>query len=301
MFRKIVVGYDGQDPARDALALGRVLAGPSQADLTAVAVIPAPVPLSTTGHFAKWQRLKRDQALAMLAEGEASDVGHRVVEGGSPAHGLMLAAEDEDADLIVVGSSHRGPAGAVLAGSTGRALLHGTPCPVAVAPNGFRPLEEPGLRVVGVGFDGSPESQLALRAAVELAEAAEATMRVVAVAEPSSGGPSMGFGDAELHEFEKESKRHALDRALDSIPDERRAAGELMTGTAALALREAADRGMDVLVIGSRGYGPLRSVLLGSLSAEFVRSAPCPVIAFPRGAGQPAHDGVEPATARALS
>jgi len=34
--------------------------------------------------------------------------------------------------------------------------------------------------------------------------------------------------------------------------------------------------------VGSRGYGPLRRVLLGSVSTELIRTAPCPVIVHPR-------------------
>ena len=39
---------------------------------------------------------------------------------------------------------------------------------------------------------------------------------------------------------------------------------------------------MDLLVVGSRGYGPLRRVLLGSVSSELMHSAPCPVMVVPR-------------------
>jgi len=39
---------------------------------------------------------------------------------------------------------------------------------------------------------------------------------------------------------------------------------------------------LDLLVIGSRGHGPLRRTLLGGVSAEVMRAAPCPVLAVPR-------------------
>jgi hypothetical protein len=41
---------------------------------------------------------------------------------------------------------------------------------------------------------------------------------------------------------------------------------------------------LDVMVVGSRGYGPLKAVLLGGVSGQVIRSAACPVIVVPRGA-----------------
>ena len=43
----------------------------------------------------------------------------------------------------------------------------------------------------------------------------------------------------------------------------------------------------DLMVVGSRGYGPLRAVLLGSVSGRLVREAACPVIVVPRGVEEP--------------
>jgi nucleotide-binding universal stress UspA family protein len=45
------------------------------------------------------------------------------------------------------------------------------------------------------------------------------------------------------------------------------------------------ERGVDLLVCGSRGYGPVRRVLLGTVSAALVRQASLPVLVVPRGGG----------------
>ncbi|MGZ5314181.1 MAG: universal stress protein, partial [Solirubrobacterales bacterium] len=42
---------------------------------------------------------------------------------------------------------------------------------------------------------------------------------------------------------------------------------------------------LDLIVIGSRGYGPVRAALLGAVSAQLVRTAPCPVLVTPRASG----------------
>jgi nucleotide-binding universal stress UspA family protein len=47
-----------------------------------------------------------------------------------------------------------------------------------------------------------------------------------------------------------------------------------------------ASSGLDVLVVGSRGYGAVRTVLLGSVARELVRTSACPVVVVPRGGTQ---------------
>lgn len=56
----------------------------------------------------------------------------------------------------------------------------------------------------------------------------------------------------------------------------------MAVGDPARVLEAAAREGLDLLVLGSRGFGPLRRVLLGSVSSELVREAPWPVMVVPR-------------------
>ena len=76
--------------------------------------------------------------------------------------------------------------------------------------------------------------------------------------------------------------------ALASLDDDRDVGGRVLEGDAAAELA-AASAEVDLLVVGSRGYGPVRRVLLGSVSRELVRSAACPVVVLPRdvAAGSP--------------
>ena len=154
MYRRILVGYTDTDQGRDALALGGVL---SQANAAEMMVATAP-------------------------DEEGSD--------------LAQIARDKDVDLIVLGSSHHGPIGRVVPGATVERLLGHPPCAVAVAPPGFgqaddgdsgwRPLsgnaEDAGMRVIGVGYNGSRASEEALKTAVDLALSNGSALRVFAVA-----------------------------------------------------------------------------------------------------------------------
>ena len=108
----------------------------------------------------------------------------KAIANPSPSHGLHALAEQEDADLIVVGSTHTGRAGRVLPGSTAERLLHGAPCPVAVAPNGYAQRSDQQPAVIGCGYDGSSSSRRALEEAGRLAAATGAKLQAIRVFEP---------------------------------------------------------------------------------------------------------------------
>ena len=136
------------------------------------------------------QRLQATAATLREAGYDADCVTRGFVSAG---HLLQTVAEDEAVDLIVVGSTRTGRMGRVLPGSTAERLLHGAPCPVAVAPVGYRDAVDHPLRRIGVAFDGSDEARAALRAGVVLAASSGAQLDVVTVLDV------MGFGLAGAH------------------------------------------------------------------------------------------------------
>jgi nucleotide-binding universal stress UspA family protein len=283
MYRKILVGYDDSDQSKDALALGKQLADASRAELVVAGVFQFdPIWREYDPHFheeeAEYARKIEAAAKSVGAEPEA-------FPSSSPARGLHQLAEEIDADLILVGSAHHGRVGQALAGSVGVALLNGSPCAVGIAPLGYRDRAREGIAAVVVGVDGSPESRLAFEAASELASATGAKLRLVAVAETPLMGTGKGGGEGwhELKEAIEQSTRERLAEARDSVPEGIEVEATLVSGEPAEALVNAARAPGTLLVVGSRGYGPLRRVLLGSVSARLVRSAACPLIVTPRG------------------
>lgn len=142
------------------------------------------------------------------------------------------------------------------------------------------------LRRLGVAFDGSREAEQALKAAIDLANGAGATLRVLTVvglpyyAAEKLAWPFGARARRALHEH----FRAQLDLAMSAIPGSVHAEAVLLSGEPAAALAEAAT-GLDLLILGSRGYGPLRRLLLGSTSAKLAESSPCPVLIVPPGGG----------------
>jgi nucleotide-binding universal stress UspA family protein len=277
---RIIVGYDGGGQAADAFALGRLLAGPLEAELTAACVYP-----SGPGG-AEWGEEVRGGAERQLAAiANDGEVRRVAVSSSSAARGLMELAESEHADLLVVGSPDHGKVGDALLGSVARSLLHGAPCAVAVAPKGYDERAVGPPRTIGVGYNASPEAQLALDGAVRLAEACKARLRLIAVIHQRDLFPDAAWL-AGLRDYPNAYRRELqlrLEHAVAEAPAKLDARGRVVVGSTSGSLRRAGRR-LDLLVLGSRGYGPVKRVLLGSVAGALLRAAPCPVVVWPRGA-----------------
>lgn len=276
----IVVGYDEREVSRDAVALARLLAETAGARLLVATVFPYDA--RTMGLDAYGHALDEDgrRVLVPVLEelrGSVEADGEALGDHSAPRalHGLI---EGSGADAVVLGSSQHAEIGRILAGTTAERLLHGSPCPVAVAPRGYRD-SEPGLRVIAVAFDGSPESRAALRLAGDLATRAGATVRVIGVLPGvAAAGPKAMQARTEW----RAQLRDEVHDAASALPSELRALPIVAEGDPASVLLEHAEQGVDLLVTGSRAYGPVRRVLLGSVSSALMRAAPCPVLVVPR-------------------
>jgi nucleotide-binding universal stress UspA family protein len=198
----------------------------------------------------------------------------------SPARALHGLAAAENADLIVLGSTHRGPMGRIAPGSVGQRLLNGAPCAVSVAPRGFASSRHRHVLRVGVAYDASEEAKNAQRAARRLAAEVGASVRLISVISdtmPAAWG-GYGYGFAEYLSALRDAAREELDAAAEGGGEET----VMYEGSPAAKLADATEH-LDLLFLGSRGYGPVRGALLGSVSGELLRKSACPVIVLARG------------------
>lgn len=279
---RLLVAHDGRDGGRDALALARVLTAsdPNARALVVTVLYAGPMPME----YALLPEEEAAEAEPILAEARDVladlDVEARVYGGGSPAGILTTIAEREEFDAIVVGSPHRGAIGRVVLGSVARSLLNGAPVDVAVAPAGYAQAARDQLRDIVVGYDGSPESKLALRRAEDLAKRSNAKIELITVVTPPVVTPVMVPG-VSVPETPTQPEKvinegiHSIDSSLAAEPIRR-------DGDPAAQLLLACEEGVDLLVVGSRGYGPVSRVLVGSVSREVIRKAPCPVLSVRR-------------------
>ena len=132
------------------------------------------------------------------------------------------------------------------------------------------------------GIDGSPDSQAALAYATELADQLDARLVLAHVVEPAPSpyttiGPVAGAAPPYSSTM--------LEREVEGG----RLLGELAETTGIYRAEQrladlADDEEAQLIVVGSRGRGPLRSALLGSVSMSLIGLARCPVLVVPPGA-----------------
>lgn len=280
---RLLVGYDGRPASRDALSFAKALGKANEVELTVASV---------RGY---WPDLLGESYELVVKEDErwisrgATEVlgdtpfSVRVLAGGHETAGLRELAEAEESDMIVVGSTHRGRVGRVCPGSVGERVLSEAPCAVAVAPRG---LADRGFHFgnrslhfgkIAVGFDGSKQAEVALRTAIDLAERTGASLRILSVVDTDLVFGTEGLpGKDEQARIERRLE-HAVERARGSVVAE----GQILYGMPSHAIPDAAEDA-DLLVIGSRGhYGVARRLLLGSVAARVMRTAPCPTLIAP--------------------
>ena len=128
---------------------------------------------------------------------------------------------------------------------------------------------------------------MALAWAADLARRRRAHLLTLAVHAPVAfGGVSTGgaFGHRSANDALCAALVEQLSEAVAALGDGSKVSGRVLEGDAVSELAKAS-AALDLLVLGSRGYGPIRTVLLGSVSRALVRTAACPVVVLPRGAG----------------
>jgi nucleotide-binding universal stress UspA family protein len=282
MPKPVVVGLDFEREDRAPLVVAAQLARITAAPLVAVAAVLHD-PISNAASSGTLDDDLRVQALRGL-ESLVGDVdADLLVRGGtSPARVLHDVAADLGAAFLVVGSTKRGPVGRVAPGSTAERLLHGAPCPVVLAPAGTPSDWE--LRTVGAGFIDLDEGHAALAVAAGLAHAARAALVARTAVEPlvwSEVAVIAPYRDAGSADEPADNARRSLDEALTTVRPGVEATSDVVVAKASDALIDLSRR-VDMLVCGSRGYGPLRSVLLGGVTHRLLRKAHCPVLIAPR-------------------
>jgi nucleotide-binding universal stress UspA family protein len=287
--RELLIAVDVDDRTTDAIALGTTLADALDAHPVLVHVFTYdPWAQDPYGPAETQTQQALSELLVDLAReaGAPQDTEARVVPGTSVPRALQRLSEQESTLALVVGSTHRGRLGRVLPGSVGERLLAGSASPVAIAPRGYSNRAARALTRIGVGFDGSPEAARALDGAVRLARGSGAALEVIAVHTPVAFGALAASGGApvdivSINTAAKAELSKELDEAVAHLPDGITAVRRLDTGDAAQVLADASIR-LDLLVTGSRGYGPLSAVLAGSTTHALLRDAQCPLLITPR-------------------
>jgi nucleotide-binding universal stress UspA family protein len=137
-----------------------------------------------------------------------------------------------------------------------------------------------------VGIDGSGHSRRALDWAIREAAVRHAPLTVLTVQQAVTSfwaGPAAGPGDREAAGQARKTAREETDDALGALAGDARPPQVTVLAVPGIPAEEilAAGTGADIIVLGSRGAGGFRKLLMGSVASQVTRHARCPVVIIP--------------------
>lgn len=282
----VVVGFDGSEHASRALVWAATEAIRYGGRLAVVGVVDyAGIGLRGPASMAHlWRHGARDRAAALSCEGAqlaravSPDLDVEVVARiGAPARVLVEVAGE--AELLVLGTRGRSLLADAALGSVVETVTAHAHCPVVVVGRTVKGHPAPRNPVI-VGVDGSEGASRAVDVAGLIARRAGAALKVLSAWTPGTAWPYEPFSAATGFQLQSwgraaagEAVASAVTRASSAFPDVDVHACVARGLPADVLLERAARAGL--LVVGSRGRGPLTTLALGSVSHAIVRSAPC--------------------------
>jgi nucleotide-binding universal stress UspA family protein len=284
----ILLATDGSREAELAATTASDLAKSTGSELHVIHVGPfMPMLFSTMedepARMAREARKTLDDAVGRL-EAAGGEVAQAHLKVGGPSEEIVALAEELGAGLIVMGNRGRGGVRRALMGSVSDSVVRHAHCPVLVVR--ADPIVFP--TQILVATDGSEEAQLASSSATVLAERTGSELHVVYVGHMPPvfyESPGAWALDPDLQrKMEERAEQEARARVDEQVQRVREAGGEVAGVHARVGrpdaeivrLAEELDAGL--IVLGSRGLGPLRSALMGSVSHSVVHHARCPVV-----------------------
>jgi nucleotide-binding universal stress UspA family protein len=283
----VLVGIDGSEDSRAALRWAAAVAAALQLPLRAMWAWYYPTDaILTVGRIQlpephRADELVEGQLRHLLTEvlgPDADEVSVEVARG--PGAAALLRAAEDGPSMLVVGSRGLGGFKGLLLGSVSRQLCEHAQGPVTVV-RGTSPVSPVRLETIVVGIDGSPESDHALTFAADLATQVDAELVVANAAGP---GSVVHPRTVEPH-VDLDARRQLVEQWCAQLESRDLTFHiEVVAGDARSALLDlATERSADLLVVGSRGLGPLANLLLGSVATSLAQHSELPVTIVPPG------------------
>lgn len=277
---RYVVGYTPNARGADAVALGSAMARAQGARLDLVYVVDRSTPHAA--HTDDGRASTEEQAvLTAQREGlqlvpEDVSVEFHVRDADSFAAGLIDAAVECNADLIVVGAASNGLFKRHTAGSVANSLLHASPVPVALAPCGYRNTEAIERLTLAVGQRTGANA--AIDTAIDWTKRRGVPLRLVSLVELDAEGDSgEAVNAAHIH------ANTVLTEAAHRLPDGHRVSVEVAHGR---TIEEAIDDlewyDGEILLVGSSRLAERNKLFIGSTANKVLRALPVPMVVIPR-------------------
>jgi len=237
----------------------------------------------------KYEENVENQLAAMTQEVDPADrVDTVVVRNLSAASGILEFLEDNESDIVVMGTHGRSGLSRFFLGSVAEKVVRHAGCPVITvgrARTGYR--NQPVYQKVLAAFDFSEISREAVCRGREFSKAYQAEMVVLYVVEQVIPAPLNEIWQAsvrsevpEVISAARQSLKEQLgEETLDDVGLEVRV-GDADGKAEAEIVKYAEDLQCDLIIMGTHGLSGIDHALLGSTTERVVRTAPCPVLTF---------------------
>ena len=276
----MIVCLDGRERDGDALALGVSLARALGTTVSLAHVVPSGPPGRGMNEYEAIKHNDGQRLLAQIAKKVGPEIETQLIGPGSAPRGLAKLGRQHANGILVLGSSHRGAVGRIVPGGVASQLLTCAPCPIAVAPVGYKKQRPGAITSIGVAYDGTSESDVALATAAHAAATLKVPLRMYHAMHAVSDDPAWD----KFREYIRQYAQGILDRGLERIPAGIEATTRVLEGDVATVIADAArEDHVGLLYVGSRGYGPVREALFGGVAGALLQTARCPLVIIPRG------------------
>lgn len=284
---KVLAATDGSEHGLAAVVTGAALARRAEADFEVTTVVEvlllppayAPPGVDAAEYEPEFVREARERAAEQAGEAGYPEAPVHVRAGLAPQL-INKVAEEEDADLVVVGANPQPALARSLVGSTGRRVLYLADRPVLVASESRL---EPFRRILAA-VDLSEQSGRVLECARAVAESDEAEIRVLYVLEPLPKMLARAVADKDDERWRH--GRQQMQALLEKAGMAGRGSVEprIRQGHAGREiLEEAQEWDADLIVLGTHGFGFFDRLLMGSTSLYVLRHGNRATQVIPRG------------------
>ena len=286
---KTILAVDGSDNSYEAVHVMKYIARTEQLTLLHALDVPRPAypemamrPEAAEELYTALEQnmredgerlLNRVQSLLPLHAGPTQ----KHLQIGSPAEVIVSMAEEQKAELIVVGARGLGPIKERLLGSVSHRILTLAPCATLIVNGPVKAMKQ-----ILLPLEGSFDAEAAVRF-LQLKPFQEPVALTLMTVLPSTEPPWPGDAKAAAASTEILEKQAEY---VESVAERLRAIGYQAHGVAvvgtpsAMILQQATTLRSDLILMGTRGRKGITRFVLGSVSHAVLHKMPCPVLAF---------------------
>ena len=292
-FKNILCATDFSDFSNRTVRYGIALANEFDSKLFVCHVID----LSSVAIYGEFQldpvglqdRIMNDanEQLQELIGGQQID-WEPLISVGHAADEISRIVEEQDMDLVISATRGRSGLKRLILGSVTERLMRTLSCPLLVVHSPDKALassddQEVNMKSILIGCDFSPDSEVAFEHGLSLAQEFQSELHLAHVVETSIYQQLHKTESPVEEELQQEIQTRVIKKLQDMVPEEARNWCKPQTGLLdghpyEELVKYAEENNIDMIVLGTRGHGLVKSLFIGSTTDRVVRNAPCPVL-----------------------